>query len=326
MEIYMPASKRMTAHEWLLLIFLSFLWGGSFFLAEISLREMQPLTLAFLRMAVAALALALAVAVLRLSYPRRLSTWGAFFVMGAFSSCIPFALMYYGQSHITGAHASILNATAPLFTGILAHIFTRDEKLNTRRTLGVLAGMCGVAVIVGPSAVLDGDTQILPQAAVLGAAFCYGIAGVYGKRFWGISPVVTAFGQLVFGAVFMLPAMLLIEHPFSRPLPGLVTIAAIVALALLSTALAFIVYFRILTRAGATNAVLVTLLVPVSAILLGVVILKEIPDARQFSGMALIACGLLIVDGRALDYFRKRAMPDAAGLNAPHMLNERQDL
>lgn len=322
----MPASPRMTAREWLLLIFLSFLWGGSFFLAEVALREMQPLTLAFFRMAIAAVALLVAAVFLRLSFPRTPGLWVAFFVMGAFSSAIPFAFIYYGQSHITGAHASILNATTPLFTSILAHIFTRDEKLNARRITGVFAGMCGVAVTVGPSALFEGGTQILPQVAVLGAAFCYGIAGVYGKRFWGISPVVTAFGQLTFAALLILPVVLKFEQPFNHPLPGAKIIAAVVALALLSTALAFIVYFRILASAGATNAVLVTLLVPVSAILLSVVILGEIPEPRHFLGMALIACGLLIVDGRVLDYLRKRFERNAAGSHASRMLNERQDL
>ena len=322
----MAAAPRMTAQEWVLLLFLSILWGGSFFLSAIAIKEVEPFTLAFARMAMGALALAAAAFVMDLRFPRDAASWGGYLIMGMVMSAVPFSLIYYGQTQISGALASILNATTPLFTLLIAHVFTRDEKITPRRLFGVLAGLGGVIFIIGPAALAESGARIAAQGAILGAALCYGVAGVYGKRFRDASPVVTACGQLTAGAAFILPMAAMFDHPLSRPLPGLVSLACVVALALFSTALAFIVYFRILRRAGATNVTLVTLLVPVSAILLGAMILDETLAPRHFGGLALIACGLLIIDGRVLDLLTRRRGADASGLAAPHMLDNPQNL
>jgi drug/metabolite transporter (DMT)-like permease len=322
----MAAVPRMTAQEWVLLLFLSFLWGGSFFLSAVAIKEIAPFTLAFARMALAALALAAVAFATGLRFPKDAASWGAYFIMGAVMSAVPFSLIYYGQTQISGGLASILNATTPLFALVFAHIFTHDEKITVQRFSGVLAGLGGVILIMGPAALAESGTRVAAQTAVLGAAMCYGVASIYGKRFRDASAVVTACGQLTAGAAFLLPMAAVADHPLSRPLPGLVSLACVVALALFSTALAFIVYFRILRRAGATNVTLVTLLVPVSAILLGALILGETLAPRHFGGLALIACGLVIIDGRVPGLiFRRRRAVDA-GPAAPPVVDTAQDL
>jgi drug/metabolite transporter (DMT)-like permease len=299
------AALRMTAREWGLLAFLSLLWGGAFFMSAVALKEVTPVALAFLRVSLAALALGLASWTMDLRFPRRLAEWRAFAALALVGNAAPFVLLYWAQTQITGGLASILNAMTPVFTIILAHIATRDEKIDLRRFIGVLAAVAGVATIVGPSA-LDHGGQLWPEIAVLAAACCYATASVYGKRFRAYPPMTTSLAQLLVGSLLLLPLMLIEGPPFRGASPSMVTLACIVGLGLFSTALGFIIYFRILSRAGAANAALVTLLVPVSAILLGALILGDTLVARQYAGLALIAIGLLIIDGRLLAYLRAR--------------------
>lgn len=321
------SAPRMTAREWGMLILLSFLWGGSFILAAIALREMTHYGLAFFRVAAAAVALGLTVWMLRLPVPRDWATWRGMAVLALFGIALPFNLLYWAQTHIPSGLAAILNAMTPIFTILAAHMFTRDEKIDSRRLVGVLASIGGVAIIVGPSAFGGQEGHILAEAAVLGAGMCYAIATVYGRRFSGYSPITLSFAQMVVGALYLLPVMLLGGGPLHVPVPSLTTVGAVLAIGTLSTALAFVMFFRILARAGATNAVLVTLLVPVSAILLGVAVLGESLAPRQFLGLTLIALGLLVNDGRPLAYLRGglarlRQRPDVSGRAASTMLNE----
>ncbi|MEJ2124264.1 MAG: DMT family transporter [Alphaproteobacteria bacterium] len=321
----MPTTPRMSAQYWGLLVFLSFLWGGSFFLAAVAVKEIPPYTVVFFRLTIADIALFIAIIIIGARLPRDLSVWRQFLILGTFGCAIPFALIFYGVTKISGGLASILTSMTPLSTIIIAHFFTADEKLSWRRVWGVLTGLGGVIVIVGPSVLSDSGSDIAAQAAVLGASVCYGIAGVYGKRFRGMQPVVVAFGQVAMAAVLILPMALVFEQPFSQDMPSAAAIASVVALALFSSALAYIVFFRILMRVGATNVVLVTLLVPVTAIFLGVTIIGETLLLRYFVGLAVIICGLLIVDGRIIDYFRRRNTPDASGSLASPVVNEPQN-
>jgi drug/metabolite transporter (DMT)-like permease len=224
--------------------------------------------------------------------------------MGALNNLLPFSLIFWGQTQIASGLASILNSTTPLFTVVLAHFFTRDERLTTNRLTGVLFGLLGVAVMLGPDALYGLHANMLAQIAVLGAAICYAFAGIFGRRFRGAPPLVTAAGQVGATSVMMLPIVLIADRPWTLPMPSLQTFGAVVALALLSTALAYVIYFRILAVAGATNLLLVTFLIPVSALLLGMSILGERLDLRHFGGMALIAFGLAAIDGRPLRYVK----------------------
>ena len=289
--------STMTVRVWSLLILLSILWGGSFFFVEIALRGLEPLSIVFGRVSIAALAL---LAYVYLSGQRMawdMKSWRQFFVMGGLNNLIPFSLIVWGQSHIDSSLASILNATTPLFTVALAHVLTTDEKISLNKGLGIVFGIIGVAVLIGPGA-LDGlDGRAWGKIAILGAAISYAFAGIYGRRLSRHSPSVAAAGMLIGSSAMLLPLALIFESPLEAS-PGAAVWASIMAIALLSTSLAYLLYFHILAKAGATNLLLVTFLIPVSALLLGIAVLGEQLSSHALIGMGLIFAGLAAVDGR----------------------------
>lgn len=300
---------RMGAAEWAMLLLLSILWGGSFFFVEVILTELPPLVLVAARVGLAALALWVVVLALRLPVPRDAKTWKDLFVMGALNNVLPFGLLAWGQSYVTGGLAAVLNATAPLWAVLFANLLTRDEKATPAKVTGVLVGMLGVAAIMGPAMLGDADARdfpILPALACIAAAVSYGYTGVFGRRFAPLPPMVVAAGQLTCSTIIVTPLALVVSPLGTIPVPSAGVVASVMALALLSSALAYVLFFRILRAAGATNVLLVTQLVPVTAILLGAIFLGERLDLRVFAGMALIAIGLAVVDGRVLDFFRRR--------------------
>jgi drug/metabolite transporter (DMT)-like permease len=292
----------MGLQEWGLVLGLSVIWGGTFFFVGVAVKALPPLTLVFLRVALAAVVLAFLVPAVGLRLPRDRKTWSAFFSIGLLNNVIPFSLIFWGQTHIPGGLASILNATTPVFAVIVAHFLTRDEKLTANRMIGVLVGLAGVSVIIGPEALRGVGANVLAQMAVLGAAVCYAFAGIYGRRFWrlGVHPVVAAAGQLSASAIMLLPVALAADHPWRLIPPPASVVWAVLGLATISTAVAYIIYFRVLATAGATNILLVTFLIPVSAIFLGTVFLDEQLAGRHFIGMGLIGVGLAAIDGRLL--------------------------
>jgi drug/metabolite transporter (DMT)-like permease len=298
----------MGAAEWAMLVALSVLWGASFFFVGIAVKALPPVTIVALRVAGAALILNLVLALLgaRLTGGARL--WAAFAGMAVLNNVVPFLLFTWGQSAIASGLAAILNATTPLFAVLVAHFLTADEKLSAARLAGALIGFAGVVVMVGPAALGGLGESLAAQLACLGAAFSYALAGVFGRRFGklGVSPLVTATGQVTASSALLVPMALLLEAPWRLPPPSAETWAALAGLAALSTALGYILYFRVLAAAGATNILLVTFLVPVSAILLGVAFLGEHVTAPQLAGMALIGAGLALIDGRLLALMRTR--------------------
>ncbi len=297
-------NPTMGARDWLLLLVLSVLWGGSFFFVEVALAELGPLTVVTGRVGLAATALIGLVYLGGGRMPLAPRLWGAILVMGALNNLIPFSLIAWGQVHIDSGLASILNATTPLFTVVLAHFLTAEERLTAGRLAGVLLGLGGVAVLIGPQALAGLGLAGLGQVAVLGAALSYAFAGIFGRRFKELPPSVAAAGMLSATTVMILPLALVVERPWSLS-PSSVTWGAMLGLALLSTAVAYQIYFRILASAGATNLLLVTFLIPVSALLLGVLVLGERPQWTAFAGMALIFAGLAAVDGRLLARLRR---------------------
>lgn len=294
-------NSRMGVWEWLMLVTLSVVWGGSFFFVAVAVEALPPLTIVTLRVLFAAATLWAVLLALGYRPPREARVWGAFFIMGGLNNVLPFSLIVWGQTHIASGLASILNATMPLFTVVIAGALLPDEKMTRGKIIGVLVGFVGVVVLVGPTA-LDATTgtQTLAQLAVLAAAMCYGFAGTYGRRFrsMGVPPMVTAAGQVTASSLLLLPVAFVVERPDLLPPPAAEIWLAVVALAVFSTALAYILYFRILSSAGATNISLVTFLVPVSAIALGVVVLDERLLAGHIVGMAFIGLGLSCIDGR----------------------------
>ncbi len=295
-----PLLKRMGTVEWLLLLVLSVLWGGSFFFNRIVLAELPPMTLVLGRVALAAIAINVLVVATGHRMPRSPRRWGAFVITAILNNVLPFVLIVWGQTRITSGLAAILYATAPVWAIVLAHLFTHDERLRANKLAGVLFGVIGVAVLVGPTA-LDGlSLNALAQIAVLGAALSYALSGIYGRRFAGTPPLVVASGQITAATVLVLPLTLVIDQPWTLPAPHVQTWAALFGLALLSTILGYTLYFRILATAGATNLVLVTFLMPVTALLLGTIVLGEPLEPRHLVGMGLIGIGLAAIDGRLL--------------------------
>ena len=299
-------NRPMGRVEWLLLIILSILWGGSFFFIGVAVDGLPPFTIVVLRVGLAAIALNLFVLARGLRMPTGKTLLLAFLSMGLLNNVVPFSLIVWGQTHIASGLASILNATTPFFTIIVAHFLTQDEKISKERLIGVLIGFVGVVFIIGPEALSDFGTNVFAQLAVLGAAIAYAFAGVFGRRFkrLGSTPLLTATGQVTASTIILLPLALIVDQPWTLPMPGWQVWGAILGLALFSTALAYLIYFRILSTAGATNLLLVTFLIPVSAILLGTLVLGEQLEAKHFAGMAFLGIGLAIIDGRLLRVLR----------------------
>jgi drug/metabolite transporter (DMT)-like permease len=285
---------------------LAVLWGVSFFFSKVALAELPPFTLVVGRFGIAALALLLAARVGGLRMPISPRVWAGFFVLGALNSLIPFGLIAWGQVELTSGLASILNATTPLFTALVAHAWG-DERLTSNRIAGVLVGFAGVCVLIGPGVLGRLGAHTLAELAILGAAVSYAFAGTYGRRFRAMPPVVAVAGMMSTAALMALPVALVVDRPWTLHV-GARTWGALLGLALLSTALGFVIYFRVLATAGATNVMLVTLLMPIVALLVGSLILREPVTGVALAGMALIGVGLLAIDGRLLGVRRAVAI------------------
>ena len=309
-----PINRTMTSGEWGLLIALSVLWGGSFFFTGVAVKELPPLTIVLLRVGGAAVILLVLLRTMGIRMPTDARTWAAFFAMGLLNNVVPFCLIVWGQTHIASGLASILNATTPLFTVIVAHFLTSDEKMTGNRLVGVLVGLVGVVAMIGPEALRGLGNNVVAQLAILGATLSYAFAGVFGRRFtrMGVAPMATAAGQVAASTLLLLPVAVLVDRPWTLLMPSPQAWAAILGIAALSTALAYVLYFRILATAGATNLLLVTFLIPVTSILLGTVVLGESLDPKHFLGIALIGAGLAFVHGRLLQTLRPR-LRGAAG-------------
>ncbi len=294
-----PISSHMSPQIWALLLLLACLWGGSFFFIGLSVKEVPPLTIVAMRVSIAALILHIALKIKGETLPLHKPALKAYAGMGLLNNSIPFCLIASAQAHIAGGLASILNATTPLFTIFIMHFFSADERLTKGKTAGILLGLAGVAVMMS-STVTSFNADFLSELAVLAAALCYGFSGIFGRRFktMQISPLATATGMLTASSIIMLPVAAIIDRPWQLALPSMPVILCIAGLAIFSTAFAFILFFRILASAGMTNTTLVTFLVPVFAISLGTWQLGEILQPRHYAGMALIASGLCVMDGR----------------------------
>jgi drug/metabolite transporter (DMT)-like permease len=297
----MISAPPMAAREWTLLGVLSLLWGCSFFYFKVLVAELPTFTIVWGRVAIASLSLNVLLFARREPIAKTAGLWTSFAIMGLLNNILPFALIVWGETRISSGLASILNATTPIFAVLAAQYFTRNEKLNWHKGIGVACGFLGVVMLIGPSVLaLARGKEILGELACLGAAMIYAAAGIYGRRFKGVPALHVATGQLTASTLLLVPLVLLIDQPWTLHGPSVHAWAALLALAVLSTAVAYVIYFRILAVAGATNVLLVTFLVPVSAILLGVLFLDETFTWRTLAGMVLIGLGLAAIDGRLL--------------------------
>jgi len=295
-------SMQMSRADWAILLALSELWGGSFFFIGIAIHSVTPLTLVLIRVAFASVFLW----IWRLirGEPLGLAMKFAFplALLALLNNALPFILFAWAQRTIPSGLASILNATTPIWGVIVAHVFTQDERMSPNKIAGVLLGFAGVAIMIGADLLGQIGTNILAQLACLGATLSYALAGVYARRFrgLGVTPVGVATGSLTAAVCVLLPLVLLFEPPWRASAPTGQAWAALLGLAFFCTAVAYILYFRLLASAGATNSLLVTFLIPATAIMLGTFFLGEQLAPRHFAGMLLIGCGLAAIDGRLL--------------------------
>lgn len=302
----MAPAPAMGWREWTMLLLLSVLWGGSFFFFKVLVATLPPLTVVLGRVGLAAVVLNLWLVLRGDFMPGSWRLWGRFAVMGLLNNVVPFSLIVFGETRIASGLAAILNATTPMFGVLIGHWMAPDERLTRTRLAGVLLGFAGVAVLVGPDARSAlGQTDLAGEAACLGAAMIYAVAGFYGRRFRAIAPIKIATGQITASALILIPLVAVFDRPWTLPMPDGASWAAFAGIAVLCTVLAYILYFRILAAAGASNLLLVTLLIPPSAILLGVALLGERLRPTELAGMAVIAMGLVSIDGRLLRWHRQ---------------------
>jgi drug/metabolite transporter (DMT)-like permease len=306
--------QTMNAGDWLRLGVLSLLWGGSFLFYRMLATELPPLTTVFGRVAIggAVLRAMLAPRAAPIRIPR--AQWGRFFGLAALNNAIPFALFAWGETRVTGGTAAILNAMTPMFAVLMGAMVFRTEALTAGRLVGVACGIAGVVVLIGPGALLGQD--LLGQAACLLAALSYGVSAHYVRRIVGVTPANVALGQLTASSLMLLPLVLAVDRPWTLPSPSAAGWAALLGIAIPCTAIAYLLFFDLVARAGGNNTVLVTLLVPVSAVLLGAAVLGEKVTWNALAGMALIAAGLAAIDGRLPRRLTRRT-PAPVPLPAP---------
>ena len=294
----------MKGTEWFKLLLLGGIWSSSFLFNKIALNDFGPFSIVFLRVSIASVFLLMATILMREKYPRSLKIWSGYLLIGLLNNAIPFSLVVWGQKHIDSHVAAILNATTPMFAVLLAHIFTQDEKLSLNKFYGVVLGFSGVVIMMQNEIQGSIDLKDIGQLCVLGAAISYSVGGIFGKRFGKINPIVNSSAMLICSSVVMFPLVFSVEAMPSSP--SFQSVMAIMGVAVVGTAIAFLLYFNILAKSGATNVLLVTLLIPIGALMFGILLLNESLERTEFFGMIFILLGLLTTDDRALPFIKKR--------------------
>jgi drug/metabolite transporter (DMT)-like permease len=299
-------NPRMNARSWLMLLALSVLWGGSFLFIKVSVAEMPPATVAAGRVLLAALTLLALLPLTGAPLPRGARLWLWLVLLGGVNNTLPFFFINWGQQHIEIGLGGILNATTPFFSVLLAPLFAADERLTPARLAGVVIGMAGVAVLVGPGALGSLGADVWGELAVVLGSLGYAFGGIIARRLTGsgLPPVSLAFGQLVGASLFSVPLALALDAPWLLR-PSGEALGALALLAVVCSAFAYLLYFRVLAVAGATNASLVTLMIPLSATALGALVFGERLGVEALAGFALIALGFAVLDGRLLALLRK---------------------
>jgi len=301
-----PVQKTISTRAWVELFALSLIWGASFLSIRIALDEIGPLTAVAHRTGWAMLILWAYVFWRGLPVPGSMRVWSAFLVMGLLNNVIPFSLMAWGQLYIETGLTSILNAATAIFGVIAAALFFADERLTVRKAIGVSIGFLGVSTAIGLAAFKDFDIRSLGQLAVIAGTVSYALAGVWARKtLEGLPPQVAAAGMLTGASLITLPAAWMVEGPISLDLAPR-TWAAIGYYAIVATALAYMLYYRVLAMAGSGNLMLCTLLVAPVAIALGAVVLGEALPLRAYLGFGMLAVGLTILDGRLLKAVQHR--------------------
>jgi drug/metabolite transporter (DMT)-like permease len=304
-----------TSRDWLLLIVLALLWGGSYFFGKVAVEHIGPLTVVFGRVVIAAAILYVVIRARNVPVPSTWEAWKPYFVMGLLNSALPYTLIFWGETRISSGLAAILTATVPIFTVIVAHFGTTDERMTPAKAAGISLGMAGVLVIMSEDLGSIASGSGLARLAIVGASISYAFSGIYGRRMKGQPPLILAWGQMCAATVILLPLVLIVDRPWSTAEWHMDAVLSVLALAVFSTAIAYMIFFRLLANVGATNTSLVTFLIPVSSLLLGSLFLDEALVAIQLLGMLLIGAGMAILDGRLWNRVR-RPQPSPENLPA----------
>lgn len=305
----MPApttQKTMSTIAWGWLLLLGALWGISFVFSKIAVTEVEPFTLVFIRVLLAALVLHAVCLARGVRLPTTLKAWFDYSVMGFFNSGLAFGLIFWAQQFTDASLSAILIAAAPFFTVLLAGLLLPDERFSTSKVAGIIIGFAGVVLVIGPGHLAGLGENLIAEMVLLLAALSYAISSVWGRRFAGEEPLATSAGQLTASAALMLPLALIFENPLQMTMPSPIVIGSVIALATLSTALAYILFFRILKMVGATNTTMVGMLIPVFTMLFAVPILGETISMLKIMGMIVIAIGMMVLDGRPVKALAKR--------------------
>ncbi len=292
-------NQKMSVVDVMTLLGTAFCFGTSYYFIEILIRHLPPLTIVTIRVILASLVLWGVVFLMKLKKPGSFKQWRSLFILAFINNAVPFTLFVWAQNYIASSMAAVLNATMPFFTVILAALFLSDEKMNRFKLLGVPIGIIGTAILIGPN-LQSGTMSVLGQLSALLATFLYAVSSVYARRFkeWGLSPIMIATGQVTMAALMLLPVALIVEQPWTLSMPPVETFYALIGITMLGTVMSYILYFKLIDSAGATNASLVTFLNPVTAIILGTLLLGEIITSTQMLGILFIILGLMIIDGR----------------------------
>ena len=291
------AELRLGAAEWALLVLHSMLWGSAFFFVDVAKADLPVFTINALRLVPAVVILLAVVTLKGLSLRPLLPNWRAFLLLAVFNNALPFILIIHAQATVTGGLAAVFIATTPMFSLIIASLITGDERITANKVAGIGLGVCGVAVLTGGS-ISDGG--LLAKLALVMAALCYALAGAFTRTLRGSPPMVIATGQMLTSLLISAPLALSIDQPWTLAAPNPAAIAAVLASGVFGSALAAICYFTLIGRAGATNALLVTLLIPLTPITLGAAVLGQRLAANELTGALVIAASLLLIDGRVL--------------------------
>ncbi|WP_373356836.1 DMT family transporter [Pseudoroseicyclus sp. CXY001] len=299
----LPVQKSISGVTWAQMLTLALIWGATFLANSVALGGTAPAWITAGRTALSVPVLWIAVLVARQPLPRGWGLWGALIVMGGLNNVIPFTLIAWGQQHVPSGLAAILNASTALWGMSFAAIAFTDERMTGAKAAGLALGFSGVVLVIGPAALSGFDPTALGQLAILGATVSYGLASVWARRRLAhLPPLTSAAGMLTGASLLAVPLAFALSGPPGALPAG--AIGAVLYLALAATAFAFILYYRIMAAAGSGNTLLVTLLVAPIGVALGAVILGETLPLRAWPGFALIACGLVAIDGRLIRRIR----------------------
>jgi len=289
---------EMSPRTWLLMMLLGLIWGGTFFLSEILLLEMTPFQIVFHRVSIAAIIMVIYITWRGKRLPRDKRSWFALAIMGLLNNAIPFSAIVFGQQYITGGLAAIFNSTTAFFGVMLAGLFFKDERLTFRRLIGVIMGIIGVAIIIGMDVLSHLSLTSIGQLLIIVSAISYAFAGIWGRlQVKNLGVEVTATGMLISSSVWMLILATMVEG-FPLEALSLRSTAAILTFSVVCTAIAYLLYFAILSAAGAANLTLVTIIIPPFALMLDAFALGEWVTGQQLLGFAIIASGLLVISGK----------------------------